>query len=616
MQRKNKSLPIRSTKLKFIHEIFRNQKFRLFKGQREYVWDRQRWEELWDDLLRTSKENTFHFFGPMFFIPEELENKNNTIFILDGHQRIATISILLAVIRDLCDLGRVVLSPLPRKIATVLTKCDEFLFSDEKEKAPRLSLGEKSIEIYSSILSYPEDSSIDKKINSFQIKEKNKSSKLLSQCYKFFFSEICKKFGYEPSFRKLKNTPNDEKIKEFINNSKFIEFLINLYETITKKFFVLKIVVPDYFVGYEIFETLNQRLTPLTPDWIFKNFIYRKLKKDYSEEKINRYWKNIIEAVGIDTFRKFLRHYWISKFEHVSERNLFRSIREYCEPMDNKQFTKLLSEMQEEGEIYSALRNATHEYWKNHPEISKTIEEMKYLGFTQFLPLLVVAYKKLIFSAKKSNVRFKKLITLFLNFSVRAYTILDRNPNEFEKMYSQWTRKLRNCNKNQEVYKVLKEIEDFIKDEWPEDKEIKEKVIGMKCKEKTAKYILIKINDSLLKGKEKESLIITSLAHSTLEHIIPKKLDEKWIKLLKKEGIKVKNYINRLGNLTILPPSPNKKLGNKPFKEKLYEYLNTNIPLNKVTFKGIKRFKREIIEKREKIMAEIIEKNKLWSFPK
>lgn len=66
--------------------------------QRTYKWTRLNCKQLLDDILRVSKyENRTHFIGSIVYITDEYyqATKINQLSIIDGQQRITTISLLL-----------------------------------------------------------------------------------------------------------------------------------------------------------------------------------------------------------------------------------------------------------------------------------------------------------------------------------------------------------------------------------------------------------------------------------------------------------------------------------------------------------------------------------------
>jgi uncharacterized protein with ParB-like and HNH nuclease domain len=71
--------------------------------QRPYSWERQQWETLWDDLMELCEEDLprNHFMGSIVTMPAVSVPEGVTKYILiDGQQRLTTILILLALIRD------------------------------------------------------------------------------------------------------------------------------------------------------------------------------------------------------------------------------------------------------------------------------------------------------------------------------------------------------------------------------------------------------------------------------------------------------------------------------------------------------------------------------------
>ena len=67
--------------------------------QRNYRWETQQWEKLWDSLLEIGQPNKRgnHFMGFLVFVPGLPQPGHNTAFhLIDGQQRLTTLSLLLA----------------------------------------------------------------------------------------------------------------------------------------------------------------------------------------------------------------------------------------------------------------------------------------------------------------------------------------------------------------------------------------------------------------------------------------------------------------------------------------------------------------------------------------
>src|SRR5664279_4500664 len=80
-----------------------NKQFLVPHYQRPYTWSKDDWNTLWNDLeeLREDPDAPPHFIGsivtaPARTIPEGVEKR----LLIDGQQRLTTIMVLLATVRD------------------------------------------------------------------------------------------------------------------------------------------------------------------------------------------------------------------------------------------------------------------------------------------------------------------------------------------------------------------------------------------------------------------------------------------------------------------------------------------------------------------------------------
>ena len=77
--------------------------------QRPYSWRRNDWETLWNDIIETYRFNPAggHFLGSIVSksLPGTPEGVSPYI-VIDGQQRLSTLSIVLAALRDRISKGR------------------------------------------------------------------------------------------------------------------------------------------------------------------------------------------------------------------------------------------------------------------------------------------------------------------------------------------------------------------------------------------------------------------------------------------------------------------------------------------------------------------------------
>jgi uncharacterized protein with ParB-like and HNH nuclease domain len=70
--------------------------------QRSYVWEKEHWQTLWDDLIELYYNKGNHFLGSFVTTPvvENTEKGPRKFLLIDGQQRLTTIFILLVILRD------------------------------------------------------------------------------------------------------------------------------------------------------------------------------------------------------------------------------------------------------------------------------------------------------------------------------------------------------------------------------------------------------------------------------------------------------------------------------------------------------------------------------------
>lgn len=68
--------------------------------QRVYSWTEQQCEQLWNDMLQANDEKTMHFMGMLITLHEESEGTIELSSVIDGQQRLTTLTLMLVALRD------------------------------------------------------------------------------------------------------------------------------------------------------------------------------------------------------------------------------------------------------------------------------------------------------------------------------------------------------------------------------------------------------------------------------------------------------------------------------------------------------------------------------------
>jgi Uncharacterized conserved protein, COG1479 len=90
--------------ISYLELIGNGKRYRVPPYQRDYSWNEEQWDDLWNDIVDLHKQtDSYHYMGALVVQAES----DRDLLIIDGQQRMATLSILsLAVIALLNDLAQ------------------------------------------------------------------------------------------------------------------------------------------------------------------------------------------------------------------------------------------------------------------------------------------------------------------------------------------------------------------------------------------------------------------------------------------------------------------------------------------------------------------------------
>jgi uncharacterized protein with ParB-like and HNH nuclease domain len=523
-------------------------KYKIPRYQRPYSWSEDEVFDLWNDLVN----NDASFMGSFIF-NYEFFDRDKTVEIIDGQQRIITFTILMSVIRDLYkDLD-------PKKAN--LTQSQIIVFSDPISGEPifRLKCSESLDNFFKE---YIQD--FDSKIEGCATRRKEEKNVLSNYV---FLKENIKK-----------------ELDNLHENSKKIEFLDNL----KRKIFGLKIIwirIDREEDAYTIFETVNARGESLTTADLLKNFLLQKIQPDnfdeidIAKEAWSNITNNIENASGPLTASKFIRYYWLSKYSFVTEKQLYKEIKRTINDPE-----ELLKDLVRASEYYYKIANNTIpiDEWNNEFSDRKTslkifesLKGLRIMKITQCYSLLFC----LLMNKEKIGFDFSNLFKVIEKYHF-AYSAVCKLPgNVVEKIY------YKTANSIQDVLKdgsgsikiITKILEDFtrrLKDQYPSRELFIEKFMDIDYKNYSlVVYILANIEKSKSRTDEIDYLKYTKI---NIEHILPQEPSE-WT-LTKNQ---IKDYVNLLGNLTLIDKKINGTMQNKTLKNKLDEFQNSKLTINK-----------------------------------
>ncbi|UZQ54440.1 DUF262 domain-containing protein [Trichothermofontia sichuanensis B231] len=369
--------------------------------QRDYAWQEENWEDLWQDILMLhTNPDASHYMGALVLQNANRSDKEFTI--IDGQQRLATLSIIaIAVIDKLQKLvDRDEDKQANQDRQDILRRT---YLSDRDPRSLRYSnkirLNENNNDFYRSNLVNPR-----KPLNPRSL---SKSNRLLWQAFEYFSGCL----------EALEDVTNSgEKLAEFLT------------DTVAQRLLFIQITVEDELNAYTVFETLNARGIELSSTDLLKNYLFSLCQGPDDLQEVQGQWRRIINTVQMEKFPEFLRYYLSLRQTRIRRERLFKIVRESVR--DAGQAFTLLDELEKYSSLFIALGNANDEFWRDTPENQPYIRELELFGVKQAYPALLTAYEK--FSPQD----FTRLLKLISVLSFRYTVVSSLNPNELETLYN------------------------------------------------------------------------------------------------------------------------------------------------------------------------------------
>lgn len=559
-----------------------NQTFRQLMGngllyrvppfQRDYSWTEEEWEDLWQDMLGLLEEDSepAHYMGYLV-----LQSSNNKIFeIIDGQQRITTISILiLASLKRLQTLVNEDVDASKNKLRQENLQNSYIGYLDPVTLVPRskLVLNRNNNSFYQNYL-IPLEKIPQRGLNA--------SEHQLRKAFDFFENKI-----------KTKCQNSGEAIASFI-------------DTMVDKLFFTVITVTDELNAFKVFETLNSRGVRLSANDLLKNYLFSVIASgdshDTEIETLENIWDHIVEQLGNENFSEFLRIYWNSCHKLVRKSDLFKTIRRQ---INNKQQAfKLLRALDNSSSIYAALRNPYDTFWK--PEEQDLLDKLTLFYVRQPLAMLMSCYRQF---GENQRDTFTKILKAVVIISFRYNVICNLPTPDQEKLYNQIAYQIsaESLQDKQSIIQALAPI-------YPNDDTFKKLFQEKELKttssrnRKIVKYILFKLEKQMGGQDFKDE----SAAY-TLEHILPENPSTAWSYI---EEYNQDKYIYRLGNMTLLDTKANRKLGNEAYKKKSEVYKNSCFHITSSLPKCYEQWDEKAINSRQSKMAKVA--TSIWKIDK
>jgi hypothetical protein len=489
--------------------------------QRSYAWGDDQVSEYWNDLRGAFSETAPEYFVGTLVLTRQASPPRDTI--IDGQQRLATTSILLAAIRDeFSDRG-------DQARADIVQR--DYLSTSDLATASvvsRLNLNSEDTHYFEQRIVRGIPSAVPSRPSHY----------LLLKAYGLFRQEI-------------KKVADDAGPEWAARLAQWVEFVRSRVKAIVLE-------VPSDADAFLIFETLNDRGADLTVADLLKNYLFGHAGSKL--DAVRDGWMMVLGALEIPAetalFTTFLRHYWSSVRGAVRERELYRSIKEFV--ATEAQVLDFINQLQSAAGTYSALLSSGHEYWEQFGgTVKENVETLLRLDLEQNRPLLLAALQHFTDAEKKA------LLKALVSWSVRGLVVGGIGGGTAEKAYCRAAVRTRK-GEIKTTQELLGELAAIV----PSDSEFREAfAVARVPRANLARYYLMALERGKRGDAEPEFVPNSNEEQVNLEHVLPKRATAAdWGSEFNAD--ERREYLYRLGNLCLLQKGPNGRIGNKSFTAK------------------------------------------------
>lgn len=503
--------------------------FNIPNYQRPYVWGEDNINELLEDATYAFENNPEenYFMGSLV-----LQNKGNCKYdILDGQQRLTTLALLLATIRDNIN------------SQSIKRKLQSDIYQEEDETRNIPSRSRFIFDIRNDVQSFFEKYII-KENGISEIKKALEDEKLknnVSIKNMVTVVEIIKKF--------LNDKFEEQLLLESISGTPLLAFIIFIKNKLT--FACVSSDTREQ--AFRLFTILNNRGIPLTTADILKSLNLDKVQDEIKRNEYAKKWEELEEQYG-DKFDRFLNFIRTIKLKEKARKNLLEEFEEKIYGKVMNYGKESIDYILKTSENYDKLINLTADF---NNEYKNLINVMK-VGFNSedWIPPLLYYYEKF---NTQGLVKFLKLLdNKFMGDWINRETP---------------TKRLENMNKILKAIEIGENYNDILNNKNLFNFDInnfKNIINGNIYGERYCKYLLLKIEYLSL---DSEVAYIGNYKNISIEHVLPQnpKEDSKW--RAKFSTGDREEWTNKLGNLILLTKRKNSKLSNLEFRDKKEKYL-------------------------------------------
>lgn len=544
-----------------IYKVFSNDfLFTIPLYQRPYAWTNEQAGELLSDLILALGDSSEpidevnpYFLGSIVLIKGDKPSAE----VVDGQQRLTTLTILLAALRTLVQ------SQYATHLTTLLyEEGNPFLNTTNRY---RLTLAKRDADFFQENIQDEGGISKLKDLNSKKLSDSQKNIK-------------------ENALLFVK------RLRELSESQQF-----RLVQFITNRCFLVMVSTPDLDSAYRIFSVLNERGLDLSLTDILKAEIIGPIPEAQKEAYTIK-WEDTQDNLGRDTFQELFAHIRMIYRKTKLASSVLKEFREHVRPADNPQqfIDKTLCPL---ADALYIIKTATYQSDKHAEEVNKLFKQLNRIDNSDWIPPAIL------YLSRNHN-HPKRLVQFFTDLDRLAAGLMIRRANINERI-----------ERYGHLIAVIENAEDLYTPNSPLQitSEEKNNILKMlDCDlyltQKIRLYVLLRLDAALSEGEASYNFSII-----TVEHVLPQNpaSNSIWMKWFPSPEER-ERYVHRIGNLVLLSCMKNSQAQNYDFALKKQKYFTTKTGVSPFSLTtqvlNEQEWTPEVIERRQKELIGVLKK--------
>ncbi|MBX3733961.1 MAG: DUF262 domain-containing protein [Verrucomicrobiae bacterium] len=547
--------------------------YRIPRFQRPYSWTRENIQDFWDDVVKDAPDN--YFIGSMVTFKEGSQRYG----VVDGQQRLTTITILLAVLRNrlnalgFTDLAQGIQNQLERK-----------------------NINNKPEYILSTETSYPFFQDHILKFGEPEVEGDAMREEAQLRSGFEYLNELVGSI--------IKSVQSDTSLTAEDINKQLEQRLTKIRDAVLDLKVIL-VKLDDEDDAYIIFETLNTRGKDLSLADLVKNHVAKHLKvKSASVDQPKIKWENLLETIEgssagleVDTF---IHHFWLSRYDYLAAKRLFKVLKRRIGKGEAKTF---LDALVADASLYRAVHEKAFWKWaKPDRRIVAALDALQLFRVEQQTPC-VLSLMRCFKEKKLKRSHFEDAVVAIEKFHFLFTAVTSqRSSGGISEMYASLGRRLFEAKNTQSAVTLVNELKAKLRGRIPGLEEVKALIPSVIFTDnQTKQKNLVRY---ILAGFQSHSVASVTIDFDgmTIEHLLPQSEIG--------SGGFTDEIVGQLGNLILVPSKLNEKFANKSFKDKKRILLSAGVSIP-TEFTTLNALTQKDIQQRTSSLAELAYKQ-VW----